>query len=124
MASATDVSRHSLEPQGSWREESTHFQPRIRRRKSARDRQQRERQGARVIGALLKGVAQLHAHRGNHPTSAMQLLAEILKDGPRVDVSQRPQGAIPARMDHLTAPDPVPLPERSAMPLLRGGSCP
>ena len=54
----------------------------MRRKKTAAERRaQRQRAQARVIGAVVKGVAELFAHRGGQPTSALQVLAAALSGG-------------------------------------------
>ena len=110
MAMASDVLSSS--PSLAW-SEAAFMQPLRRRRKtSAERRAQRNRAAARHIGWLLKGVAELEAHRGSAPSAMVGQLAGALTRKAKVK-SVNTAAAAAAAMDAPAFPPGVwePIPE-------------
>ena len=113
MAMASDVLSSS--PCQAW-SEAAFMQPVRRRRKtSAERRAQRNRAAARHIGWLLKGVAELEAHRGSAPSAMVGQLAGALTRKAKVksvstaDVATAAARAAPAFPPGVWEPIPDPI---------------
>ena len=75
--------------------------PRSRNRPARSRREQALRAEARTISRILRGVAQLHAHRGSQPSRlgsalALALRTATARGGPRVDAPPPPHAETPA----------------------------